>query len=234
MTTCIIVDDEPYAVKLLEEYIKQLTYLQLKAKCYNALEALEYLKNNTADIIFLDINMPQLSGMQLANLFPAQQKFIFVTAYADFAVESYEKNAIDYLMKPVTFERFLKAVQKATAIQKEENSRQETVNNDQQSYFIKSGKTFIAVELRDILFIEGLKDYVLFHTKHTKHITYKKMKDLQETLPKYFSRVHNSYIVNTKHIEKIEDNHVFINKERIPMSDKYKEAFLQVIAGKLL
>jgi two-component system, LytTR family, response regulator len=234
MISCMIVDDEPYAVSLLEEYINRLSYLQLETKCYNALEALEYLKQDAIDLIFLDINMPQLNGMQLATLFPAGQKFIFVTAYSGFAVESYERNAIDYLLKPVTFERFLKAVQKAEGHLKEQKSRQENMEDGEQSYFIKSGKTFISIKLKDILFIEGLKDYVLFHTQSGKYIVYKRMKELEETLPTNFLRIHNSYIVNTNCIEKIEDNHVFVNKEKIAMSDKYKDNFLKIVHNKLL
>jgi two-component system, LytTR family, response regulator len=138
------------------------------------------------------------------------------------------------LLKPVTFERFLKAIQKATAYFKKERTWHKSNDTDKQNFFIKSGKNFISVELKDIFFIQGLKDYVLFHTHNAKHIAYKRMKELEETLPPFFSRIHNSFIINTTHIEKIEDNHVFINNERIAISDKYKEDFLQIINSKLL
>ena len=196
--SCIIIDDEPMAVNLLEEYVSQLSFLKLQQKCYNAIEALAFLKEHRTDLIFLDINMPQLSGMQLVSLLPAGQKFIFTTAYSEFAVESYEMNAVDYLVKPITFDRFLKAVNKAaTLLQPATNSG---VTN--QKLIIKSGKTLIQLDYKDILWIEGLKDYVVFHTSQAKHIVYKRMKDLEESMPSQFSRVHNSYIVNRDHLQK--------------------------------
>ena len=226
--SCMIVDDEPYAVNLLEEYITQLPYLRLEHKCYNAIEALDFLKNNQVDLIFLDINMPQLSGMQLSSLFPADQLFIFTTAYSEYAVESYEKNAVDYLLKPITFDRFLMAVNKVLKLQQPADKKAEPV------LFLKTGKTIVQLQYDDIWFIEGLKDYVVFHTSAGKHIAYKRMKELEENLPVQFCRVHNSYIINRKHIQKIEDNQVCIMDNRIPVSDKYRESFFEKVNHRLL
>lgn len=227
--SCMIVDDEPYAVNLLEEYTARVPYLRLVHKCYNALEALDYLKHHSVDLIFLDINMPQLSGMQLSSLFGPGQRFIFTTAYSEYAVESYEKNAVDYLLKPITFDRFLKAVDKA--IKRPPVDAKEDV---ERVLFLKTGKAIIQLAHDDICFIEGLKDYVVFHTAENRHIAYKRMKDLEENLPPQFSRVHNSYIINRKHIRKIEDNQVWIGDNPVPVSDKYREAFLGKVNHRLL
>lgn len=230
---CLVIDDEPYAVNLLEEYISQVPYLHLLHKCYHALEALDYLKKNQADLLFIDINMPHLSGMQLANLLQPGQLFIFTTAYSEFAVESYEKNAVDYLVKPITFERFLKAVIKASKLYNQ-SPEEASTGPATQKLFLKTGKAIVQVEYHDVLLIEGLKDYVIFHTREGKHIVYKRMKDLEETLPPNFSRVHLSYIINRDHIQRIEDNHVSIGSERIPVSDKYRESFLLTINKRML
>lgn len=233
MINCLVIDDEPYAVNLLEEYISQVPYLHLQHKCYNALEALNYLKQARPDLIFLDINMPHLSGMQLATLLPADQPFIFTTAYSEFAVDSYEKNAIDYLLKPITFERFLMAVNKVTKLSTTPAGQPIAVPGTQK-LFLKTGKAIVQLEYDDVLMVEGLKDYVVFHTKEGKHVVYKRMKDLEETLPSNFSRVHLSYIINRDHIRRIEDNHVHIGTERIPVSEKYREVFLSRINKGLL
>ena len=227
--SCMIVDDEPFAVNLLEEYIAQVPSLQLMFKCYNAMEALEFLKLHTVDLLFIDINMPQLTGMQLVPLLPAGQLFIFTTAYSEFAIESYEKDAVDYLLKPVTFDRFLKAVNKVMKLKKDPGQ-----DIDDDTIYLKSGKVMVQLQYDAILFIEGLKDYVLFHTLSGNHIVYKRMKELEENLPAQFSRVHNSYIINRSHIQKIEDNHAVIKEKRIPVSEKYREIFLKNIHDKLL
>ena len=228
---CLIIDDEPYAVNLLAEYIIQVPYLSLQHKCYNAIEALDYLKNNKVDLVFLDINMPLLSGMQLASLLPAGQLFIFTTAYSEFAVESYEKNAVDYLLKPITLDRFLKAVAKALQLLQ---PLQTTAQSPANKMFLKSGKTIVQLEYDDIWFIEGLKDYVVFHTGQGKHIAYKRMKELEESLPPQFSRVHNSYIINRDHVQRIEYNHVCMGDSRIPVSEKYRSGFLQKVDDKMI
>src|SRR5262245_44489525 len=141
--SCIIVDDEPYAGNLLEEYILQVPYLRLEKKCLTAMEALDFLKSNPVDLIFLDINLPQLSGMQLAHILPQNQKVIFTTAYTSYAVESYAINAIDYLLKPITFERFIKSVEKIHGVGKQRAP-------EQGSFFIKSGKAMIKVSASEI------------------------------------------------------------------------------------
>lgn len=148
---CLIVDDEPLAIKLLEEYIQQVPYLSLSGKCYNVVEALEFLSNQPADLLFLDINMPQLTGMQLAAVLPADQQIIFTTAYSDYAVESYSRNAVDYLLKPITFERFLQGVQKAKRPSNGQEYTQEA------PFFIKTGKSIVKIAFTEVLYIEGAR-----------------------------------------------------------------------------
>jgi two-component system, LytTR family, response regulator len=228
---CLIADDEPLAVDLLADYIQQAPGLVLAHKCYNALEALDFLKDRPVDLVFLDINMPQLSGMQLASLLPANTHFIFTTAYSEFAVASYDMNAVDYLLKPITFDRFLKAVNKAIQVIRQDGSGDK---EGEEVLFLKTGKRIIRLQYREIWFIEGLKDYVVFHTAQGKHIVYKRMKELEETLPASFSRVHNSYIINRDHLQKIEDGNVFIGENPVPVSEKYKESFLRMVNDKLI
>jgi two-component system LytT family response regulator len=224
--SCIIVDDEPYAGNLLEEYILQVPYLRLEKKCLTAMEALEFLQSSPVDLVFLDINLPQLSGMQLAHILPQNQKVIFTTAYTSYAVESYAINAIDYLLKPITFERFVKSIEKIHGVIKRPS--------EQGNFFIKSGKAMIKISASEIYYIEGLKDYVIFRLEKEKHIVYKKMKELEVILEENFMRVHHSFIVNTNHIKKIEDNQVHILDQRISISEKYRDSFMGFVKNKLM
>ena len=229
--SCVVIDDEPYAGNLMEEYISQVSYLDLKKKCLTAVEALAYLQDHTVDLIFLDINLPKLSGMQLAQLLTGNQKIIFTTAYSSYAVDSYAVNALDYLLKPITFERFVRSVEKA-AHHFGHTAVSPTQSNG--NFFIKSGKAMIKISPSDIYYIEGLKDYVMFRTEREKHIVYKKMKELEDILDPGFKRIHHSFIVNTEHIKKIEDNHVFILDQRLSISEKYREGFLSFIKDQLM
>ncbi|HYF31184.1 MAG TPA: LytTR family DNA-binding domain-containing protein [Chitinophagaceae bacterium] len=231
---CLIVDDEPLAVNLLEGYIAQVPFLTLSGKCYNAMEALSFLHRHEVDLVFLDINMPKLSGLEIAGSL-ASQLIIFTTAYSQHAVESYEKNAVDYLLKPITFDRFVRAANKAYNLYKRGGAEASfPVSKPEPVFYIKSGKSMVKVNLDEVLFIEGLKDYVTFHTLQQKHVAYKRMKELEDVLPANFSRVHNSFIVNRDHIDKIEQSQVFIQGQPIPVSDKYREVFFREVSGRLL
>lgn len=232
MLRCLIIDDEPFAVNLLEAYIQQTPFLQLAGKCYNAIDALHFLRSTPVDLLLLDINMPQLSGMQLAGLLNQNYQIIFTTAYSEYAVESYELNAVDYLLKPITFERFMKAVQKALAARQEPPlpAREEEAPS---TFFVKSGKAVVKLNFAEILYIEALGDYVVFHLSSEKHVVYKRMKELETTLPDYFCRVHNSHIINLNHIAKIEDNQVFIGAMALPVSEKYRDNFWRHIQARL-
>ena len=227
--SCIIIDDEPNAVNLLEILVQQSTQWQLKAKCYNALEALAFLKTNKVDFIFLDINMPQLTGMELAGLFPPQTKIVFTTAYSEYAAESYTYQTIDYLQKPITLKRFLAAMQKIEAyFGKSEPVMQQTPVNEGY-FFIKSGKVLRRILLDEILYFEGEKEYVRLVTSQEQLLIYRRLKDIEEQLSAPFVRVHNSYIVNTKQLVKIQDNHIYIADKHIPVSEKFKDGFMKLI-----
>jgi two-component system, LytTR family, response regulator len=233
MITCLIVDDEPLAVQLLENYIQQTGNLSLVQSCHNGMDALQFLKKQKVDLVFLDINMPKLTGMELASLLPVDQKIIFTTAYSEYAVQSYEKNAIDYLLKPISFERFMKAILKVEngMIPSKTNTQEEATDT---FAFFKSGKTIQKISLEKILFIEGLKDYVTIQTIDETLVVYKRMKDLEESLPHHFMRVHNSYIINKNQILKFEDNQIWIGQKQIPVSEKYREQFLNSLKNQLL
>lgn len=231
---CLIVDDEPYAVNLLAEYIEQTPFLELVGKCYNAIEALNYLENIKIDIIFLDINMPKLSGMQLAGLLKEDYQIIFTTAYSEFAVESYELNAVDYLLKPITFDRFIKSVQKARSARQERKALPSfTAESSDSTFFVKIGKAVIKLDFDEVRYIEALGDYVVFHLEQERHVVYKRMKELEATLPEQFCRIHNSYIVNLNHIVKIEDKQVHIGLMELPVSEKYQSEFWERVHARL-
>ncbi|SDP98402.1 two component transcriptional regulator, LytTR family [Mucilaginibacter sp. OK268] len=230
--SCIIIDDEPNAVKLLEMLIGQTTQWQLLTKCYNGLEALAFLKENKnkVDFIFLDINMPHLSGMELAALLPTDTKIIFTTAYSEFAAESYTFKTIDYLLKPITLKRFLAAQQKIESyFGKAPAAVAMPVQADQEYFFVKSGKVLRKILLEHILYFEGEKEYVRVVTHTDQLLIYRRLKDIEEQLTVPFVRVHNSYIVNTKQLNKIQDNHIYIGDKHIPVSEKFKDGFMAVI-----
>ncbi len=232
--SCIIIDDEPNAVNLLEVLICQNTKWQLLAKCYDALEAMAFLKDNKPDFIFLDINMPQLSGMELAGLLSQDTKIVFTTAYSEYAAESYTFQTIDYLLKPITLIRFLEAMKKIegyfTFHSHNYNSNPSAGN---EYFFVKSGKVLRKILLEDIQYFEGEKEYVRLVTPTEQLLIYRRLKEIEEQLNPPFVRVHNSYIVNTKQINKIQDNHIYIAAKQIPISEKFKDKFMGVISQRI-
>ena len=231
--TCLIVEDEPLAMQLMEDYIRKLPMLHLKGKCYDALEAMEWLKHQKADVIFLDINMPALSGLEMAALIPKDQRIIFTTAYAEHALDSFSFHVIDYLLKPVSFKRFLQAIQKLQ-LQIQPVESIELAVKEPELLFIKSGRTVINIRFTDILYIEAHKEYLQIHTKDQKHLVYKRMKDMATSLPASFIRIHNSYIINLQHLQKTNVQSVQINDKELPVSSSYKEALQTKLKGYLL
>jgi two-component system LytT family response regulator len=228
--SCIIIDDEPNAVNLLEILIGQNTKWQLLAKCYDALEAIAFLKENKPDFIFLDINMPQLSGMELAGLLSKDTKIVFTTAYSEYAAESYAFQTIDYLLKPITLKRFLEAMQKIETYFTFHVANHNTLPAAGNEYFfVKSGKVLRKILMEEIQYFEGEKEYVRLVTPAEQLLIYRRLKDIEEQLNPPFVRVHNSYIVNTKQIVKIQDNHIYIAGKQIPISEKFKDGFMAVI-----
>ena len=232
MIKAIIVDDEPLALDVLETYIAQLPELELVARCENALEAREVLKEHDVDLMFLDINMPQLTGINFLKTLSVKPNFIFTTAHPYYAVEGFELNAIDYLMKPIPLERFMKAVNKVIDMQVGETSAPE--KKKENFIFVKADKKLTKVNFDDILYIEGLKDYVIIRQKEGRVITLHTMKSLEAKLPDHiFKRIHRSYIVNIGAIDAIVGNMIELKEKsqvkHIPIGKNYREELLQVI-----
>ena len=226
----MIVDDEPNAVNLLEVLIGQTTSWRLVARCYNALEAISFLKNDTVDLIFLDINMPLLTGMELAALLSEDIAVVFTTAHSDHAAESYTYKTLDYLLKPITLKRFLAAVKKVEAYFQPRmpvgGHEPAKVN---EYFFVKSGTQLRKILLQEILFFESRKEYVRVVTQTFEVMTYRRLKDIEAQLSMPFTRVHNSYIVNIAQLHKIQDNHVYIGEMQIPIGEKFREGVMEMI-----
>ncbi|GGA89207.1 LytR/AlgR family response regulator transcription factor [Puia dinghuensis] len=238
---CLIVDDEPNAVSLLEMFIRQNTVWQLVGKCYDAPEALSFLKTHPVDLIFLDINMPHLTGMEMAALLPPSTSIVFTTAYSEYAADSYSFPTIDYLLKPITLKRFYAALQKIEAHFARPEAAAPVADNppaaaprpETEYFFIKSGRMLHKVLLQDILYFEGEKEYARLVTPTQRLLIYRRLKDIGEQLSGSFARVHNSYIVNIARLDSIRDNHVFIGSKQIPISEKFREAFMERIKEKV-
>lgn len=227
--TCIIVDDEPPAIRLLEKYVERIPSLEKLAVFSDSLKALEFLNTNTVDVVFLDIQMPQLTGLQLSKIIGDNVKVIFTTAYPDFALEGFDLNATDYLLKPIAFERFYKAVSKLTEGSKTVQAQYTPTN---EYTFIKTdGKNkFTKVFLDDILYIEALQNYVSIHTTNGATITHSSLKNILDGLPvNDFIQIHRSYAIAVKHIETTDSFSVFIKEKELPLGSTYKEAFFKRI-----
>lgn len=227
---CIAVDDEPLALEVIKRFAEKIPALQLLETFQNPIEAVAFIKENPVDLIFLDIQMPDLSGLQLLNSFPDKPMVVFTTAYSDYAIESYEVDAIDYLLKPILFDRFHLAVNKA--LNKIEESGTE-IKSEEDFMFIKSDTRIFKINYNDILYIEGMRDYIAVHTPKQRILTLMSMTRMLDKLPKRrFMRVHKSYIIGIGHINMIQNNRVLINQKEIPISNSYKEQFLKFIENK--
>ena len=232
--TCLIVDDEPLARNLLKEYVSKVSYLELKGMCSNALEAMEFLRQQPVELLFLDIQMPDLTGISFLRALQKKPMVIFTTAYSEYALESYDLDVVDYLLKPITFERFLRAVEKASQriVNGQISSPPEKTSPIEPTpfIFVKDGTKLVKVNWNDILYIEGLKDYVTIHTRDQKIVTLQRLKVLETQLPaEKFIRIHNSYIVALNAIDVIYKNEVQVGKALLPVSDSYKKAFREFV-----
>ncbi len=215
--SCLIIDDEPSSQNVLKSFVNKIDYLDLKHVCNNALEALEYLKNNSVDLLFLDINMPQLSGISFYKSLQNPPKVIFTTAYSEYALEGFEVDATDYLLKPFSFERFVKAVSKIKDLKEDKID----------TIIIKSDKKLHQIKFEDIYYVESLGDYIKVHLKDKFLVVYKTLKNMNNDLPKsIFTQIHKSFIINKNKVDYIEGNLVIINSNKIPLGQKYKKAFL--------
>jgi len=226
---CLIVDDEVLAQDVIEKYITNIPTLQLVGKCDNAVEAISFLHNNHVDLLFLDLNMPELSGLEMLKTLNNPPKVILTTAYSEYALESYEYGVIDYLLKPIKLERFIKAVNKVVEqfnVPTEEENKTEV--QSVQSIFIKEDQTTYQIEFDNILFVEAYGNYLKVHTLEKIYVTRDTMHDMENKLPDdKFIRAHKSYIISIPKIESIIGNRVFINKQEIPVGEMYKLALKQ-------
>jgi DNA-binding LytR/AlgR family response regulator len=235
---CLVVDDEPIARKIIINYIEQMPILQFAAESINALSAIDHFKtHNNIDIILLDINMPNLSGLQLMKIVQPQQPVIFTTAYSEFAVESYELNAVDYLLKPFSFERFTKAVYKAIDVIANANKNSyEMATEKRLDFFIKSDGKSYPVSLDDILYCEARKNYTMVMLKNEQKlmplIPLSKFEVLLSGAGGEFIQIHRSFLISKKHITAITSNNVIIDKFEIPIGVQFKERFFKTIGMK--
>lgn len=225
---CIAIDDEPYALKIIEDYISRIPFLNLKATFNNALEPLEYLKEKPIDIIFLDIQMSGLTGVQFLKVLHKKPMVIFTTAYDNYALQGFELDVVDYLLKPIEFERFLIAVEKASnrLNGKEYKEVLSTPSYTNTYFFVKTGFKIQKVVFSEIKYIEGQGDYLKIVTVKEKIMTLQTYKDLEVILPKTkFIRVHKSYMIGIDHVKSVQKNRISIGDVIIPISETYKGAF---------
>ena len=231
--TCAIIDDEPLAAELLASYAQKTTFLELVGTYNSAIEAMKVIRTTPVDLLFLDIQMPELSGLEFATILSPKTMIVFTTAFDRYAVESYKVNAIDYLLKPIAYDAFLHSANKALQML-ETRSTQKSVKSEERFFYVKSEYKLIRILIDDILYIEGLKDYVKIRlAAPQKSVScLMNMKALEDYLPQQdFMRVHRSYIVNLKRVEAIDRLRVVIGDTFIPISDTYKDAVTQFIAS---
>ena len=216
MLKCVLIDDEELARTLLKTYIDKTSFLELAGSFESPIDAMETLNKSVIDVVFLDIQMPDLKGTDFAKMIPSNTKVIFTTAYSEYALDGFELNALDYLLKPISFERFLKAVNKIET---------KTIIEDDNSITIKSGYDLHKVKLTDILYVQSDSEYVVFYMKDKKIMSYQSLKSLEESLPpSLFMRVHRSYIINKKAATSLVGKDLTINDVKIPVSARYFDA----------
>ena len=237
---CAIVDDEPLAVELLASYVKKIPFLELSGKYSNATDALQGITENPVDLLFLDIQMPELNGLELSKMIPETTRVVFTTAFNQYAVDGFRVNALDYLLKPISYADFLEACNKAMQwfqlVQQQDEQATPTAEKEEiKSIFVKSEYKLLQINLDDIRYIEGLKDYVKIYTEQSPHpiLSLMNMKAIEQMLPaSRFIRVHRSFIVQKSKIREIERNRIVFGNVYIPIGDSYKQAFQDFINNK--
>ncbi|MBU3024895.1 LytR/AlgR family response regulator transcription factor [Zobellia galactanivorans] len=230
---CMIVDDEPMALNLVESYVEKTPYLILKKKCNSAIEAIEFIRTETVDLLFLDIQMPDLTGLEFSKMLTKHTRVIFTTAFDQYALEGFKVEALDYLLKPFDYAEFLTASNKAlewfTLLRGQHKT---SISDEKEFLFVKSEYKQLRIKLSDVLYFEGLKDYIKIWLKDNPKpvLTLMSLKNLEEELPEaQFMRVHRSFIVSLKNIEVVERSQIVINDQRITVSEQYKPKFLEFI-----
>lgn len=226
MINCLVVDDEPLARNLLSDYVRKIPNFNLLKTAENALSAMTILRESNIDLLFLDIQMPELTGINMLKALHKKPMVILTTAYSEYALESYDLDVVDYLLKPITFERFLKAIEKVNQRVASVESPVTSGESIPSFVFVKDGTKLVKVFLDDILYVEGLKDYVTIHTTQQKIVSLQRLKTLEEQLPaEQFIRIHNSFIVSVNAISAIHRGEVQIGNIRLPVSESYKKSF---------
>ncbi len=234
--SCLVVDDEPLALDLVGSYVLKTPFLELKGKCHNAFEALEKINNEKIDLIFLDIQMPDLSGMDLAKTLPGHTRIIFTTAFSEYALDGFRVDAVDYLLKPFNYQEFLKAANKALE-RLTHVAKDKAAEKDRQFIFVKSEYRQVKINLDDVIYFEGLKDYIKIWLKDQPRpvLTLMSLKALEEELPAdKFMRVHRSYIIALGKIETVERGQAIMNGTRISIAEPYKARFQSFISKRSL
>jgi DNA-binding LytR/AlgR family response regulator len=227
---CLIVDDEPIAIKGVVNFINQLDFLEVADTCTSAMKATEILKAKDIDLMFLDINMPMLSGLEFLQSLDKSPLTILTTAYSEHALEGFRLNVVDYLMKPLEFQRFFQAANKALSIFQSRLILQNSKEGADSDMYIRQGDTFQRIIWEDILFVEGMQNYLKLHFKEKTFIIHQTMISLEEMLPKdSFFRIHQSYLINTHKIDAISGGRVFIDGKQLPISRHRKEALLKAV-----
>ncbi|MBP1673462.1 MAG: two component transcriptional regulator, LytTR family [Bacteroidetes bacterium] len=236
MITCITIDDEPLALKQLSGFIQKTPFLELKGVFENGQKATEYLQYNHVDLMFVDIQMPGMNGMEFVQSLEVSPEVIFITATRDYAVEGFQVNALDYVLKPIDFESFFKSAERAKHHFELIRNQHDAIQINLNHIFIKADHKIIRLEINKILYIEGMREYVRIHLENQKPImTLVPMKVIEEKLPKnYFMRVHRSFIVNLEKITTIERNRIIFDKEYIPISEQYRITFQNYINDNFL
>ncbi|MDR1341547.1 MAG: LytTR family DNA-binding domain-containing protein [Prevotellaceae bacterium] len=232
---CIIVDDEPIARKGVKKLVEEIPALELLGSLNSAKSAAVFMNENPVDLVFLDIQMPGINGMEFAKSIPKTTLVIFITAFTEYALDSYEVDAVGYLVKPIEPAKFRKAVEKAIAYHSllldEEKKAVENIGDEY--IFVKSDRRYFKVNLKDILFVEGLKDYVIIQLEDKRIITRMSLKNIQDLLPQsVFFRINRSYIVNRKQIDSFDNNDVFIKSYEIAIGNSYRDSFFEELTGK--
>lgn len=235
---CIVIDDEPLALDLLTDYIEKIPFLKLERTFTNPIEGLGYLQENAVDLVFLDVELPYLSGIEFVKCLQSKPQIIFTTAYEKYAVTGYDLEITDYLVKPIVFERFMKASSKAYSLNKLNRKGTDRPANTSEKepqpdyIMVKTGYSTIKVNLNDILYIEGLKDYIKIHTSEKTILTLNSLKKIQEILPDTrFVRVHRSFIIALPKIDSIQRSRIVIGKAFVPVGENYKSSFKDLIGA---
>lgn len=234
---CWIVDDEPLALSLLESYVQRVPFLKLTGKYSNALSAMKHIVEEKVDVLFLDIQMPEVNGMEFARILNDHTRVIFTTAFSEYAIEGYKVNAIDYLLKPFSFPDFLMAAKKALSwFEMTGASKEHTATEHEKvGIFVKSESKLLHVLFEEICYIEGLKDYVKIYTENESKpiLSLMSLKSLEESLPEdRFMRVHRSYIIHTNKISSISKNRIIIGKKQVPIGETYRKQFKEIIENR--